>query len=116
MKTYSSAYVRAAGVRRRVNVDPEVPLIDEILAVGDVTFQQKCMEKFVQFAIRTARSFGRPTTPGSVRNFCDRAIWLDHGAVKAQGKPADVIDEYTETMLMRKPTMVQPAAAVGRSA
>ncbi len=99
VKTYSSGmYVRLA-FAVAINVDPELLLIDEILAVGDVTFQQKCMEKFVQF-----RDDGRTLVlvthdTSSVRNFCDRAIWLDHGVVKAVGKPADVIDEYTETML-----------------
>jgi lipopolysaccharide transport system ATP-binding protein len=99
VKTYSSGmYVRLA-FAVAINVDPELLLIDEILAVGDVTFQQKCMEKFVQF-----RDDGRTLVlvthdTSSVRNFCDRAIWLDHGEIKAEGKPADVIDEYTETML-----------------
>ncbi len=99
VKNYSSGmYVRLA-FAVAINVDPELLLIDEILAVGDVTFQQKCMEKFVQF-----RDDGRTLVlvthdTSSVRNFCDRAIWLDHGVVKANGSPADVIDEYTETML-----------------
>jgi ABC-2 type transport system ATP-binding protein len=99
VKTYSSGmYVRLA-FAVAINVDPELLLIDEILAVGDVTFQQKCMEKFVQF-----RDDGRTLVlvthdTSSVRHFCDRAIWLDHGQIKAEGKPSDVIDEYTETML-----------------
>ncbi len=99
VKTYSSGmYVRLA-FAVAINVDPELLLIDEILAVGDVTFQQKCMEKFVQF-----RDDGRTLVlvthdTSSVRHFCDRAIWLDHGEIKAEGKPSDVIDEYTETML-----------------
>jgi ABC-2 type transport system ATP-binding protein len=99
VKNYSSGmYVRLA-FAVAINVDPELLLIDEILAVGDVTFQQKCMEKFVQF-----RDDGRTLVlvthdTSSVRNFCDRAIWLDHGVVKANGSPADVIDQYTEAML-----------------
>lgn len=99
VKTYSSGmYVRLA-FAVAINVDPELLLIDEILAVGDVTFQQKCMEKFVQF-----REDGRTLVlvthdTGSVRHFCDRAIWLDHGQIKADGPPADVIDEYNEAML-----------------
>lgn len=99
VKTYSSGmYVRLA-FAVAINVDPELLLIDEILAVGDVTFQQKCMEKFVQF-----REDGRTLVlvthdTGSVRHFCDRAIWLDHGEIKADGPPADVIDEYNEAML-----------------
>lgn len=104
VKTYSSGmYVRLA-FAVAINVDPELLLIDEILAVGDVTFQQKCMEKFVQL-----RDDGRTLVlvthdTSSVRNFCDRAIWIDHGTVKADGKPAEVIDEYIETMLEAEET------------
>ncbi len=99
VKTYSSGmYVRLA-FAVAINVDPELLLIDEILAVGDVTFQQKCMQKFVDF-----REHGRTLVlvthdTSSVRDFCDRAIWLDHGVIRAEGEPAEVIDEYTETML-----------------
>jgi ABC-2 type transport system ATP-binding protein len=99
VKTYSSGmYVRLA-FAVAINVDPELLLIDEVLAVGDVAFQQKCMEKFVQF-----RDDGRTLVlvthdAGSVRNFCDRAIWLDHGRVTRSGDPAPVLDEYTESML-----------------
>lgn len=99
VKTYSSGmYVRLA-FAVAINVDPELLLIDEILAVGDVTFQQKCMEKFVDFR-QQGRTLVLVTHDAiTVRNFCDRAIWLDHGSIRAEGDPADVIDEYTETML-----------------
>jgi ABC-2 type transport system ATP-binding protein len=99
VKTYSSGmYVRLA-FAVAINVDPEMLLIDEILAVGDVTFQQRCMEKFVEFRDqgRTIVLVTHDLT--SVRNFCDRAIWLEHGVVSGQGDPAALVDEYTETML-----------------
>jgi ABC-type polysaccharide/polyol phosphate transport system ATPase subunit len=99
VKTYSSGmYVRLA-FAVAINVDPELLLIDEILAVGDVTFQQKCMQKFVDLREQNRTLVLVTHDTGSVRHFCDRAIWLDHGRIKADGKPADVIDEYTETML-----------------
>lgn len=104
VKTYSSGmYVRLA-FAVAINVDPDLLLIDEILAVGDISFQQKCMEKFVQF-----RNEGRTLVlvthdSSSVRHFCDRAIWLDHGVIRASGPPADVIDEYNEVMLHSAPT------------
>jgi len=99
VKTYSSGmYVRLA-FAVAINVDPELLLIDEILAVGDVTFQQKCMEKFVDFRTQ-GRTLVLVTHDGNtVREFCDRAIWLDHGVIRRDGDPADVVDEYTETML-----------------
>jgi lipopolysaccharide transport system ATP-binding protein len=99
VKTYSSGmYVRLA-FAVAINVDPELLLIDEILAVGDVSFQQKCMEKFVELREQNRTLVLVTHDTGSVRHFCDRAIWLDHGQIKADGVPADVIDEYTETML-----------------
>ena len=105
VKTYSSGmYVRLA-FAVAINVDPDLLLIDEILAVGDVSFQKKCMEKFVDF-----RNQGRTLVlvthdPYTVREFCDRAIWLDHGVIRRDGDPAEVVDEYTETMLGAEPTV-----------
>lgn len=99
VKNYSSGmYVRLA-FAVAINVDPELLIIDEILAVGDVTFQQRCMQKFVEF-----REQGRTIVlvthdMGSVRNFCDRAIWLEHGEIAGRGDPADLVDTYTEKML-----------------
>ena len=99
VKTYSSGmYVRLA-FAVAINVDPELLLIDEILAVGDVTFQQRCMEKFVELRNQNRTLVLVTHDTGNVRHFCDRAIWIDHGQVRAEGKPGDVIDIYTETML-----------------
>jgi ABC-2 type transport system ATP-binding protein len=99
VKTYSSGmYVRLA-FAVAINVDPRLLIIDEILAVGDVTFQQRCMEKFVEF-----RADGRTIVlvthdMNSVKNMCDRAIWLRHGVVTGHGDPSELVDEYTEQML-----------------
>lgn len=99
VKTYSSGmYVRLA-FAVAINVDPELLIVDEVLAVGDVTFQRRCMEKFVEF-----RDSGRTIIIvthelGTVKNLCDRAIWLEHGKLVDQGDPADLVDAYTERML-----------------
>lgn len=99
VKTYSSGmYVRLA-FAVAINVDPELLLIDEILAVGDVTFQKKCMEKFVDFRTQGRTLVLVTHDTHTVREFCDRAIWLDHGVVRRDGDPAEIVDEYTETML-----------------
>ncbi len=99
VKTYSSGmYVRLA-FAVAINVDPDLLLIDEILAVGDVTFQKKCMEKFVDFRTQGRTLVLVTHDAFTVREFCDRAIWIDHGVVRRDGDPADVVDEYTETML-----------------
>ncbi len=99
VKTYSSGmYVRLA-FAVAINVDPDLLLIDEILAVGDVTFQKKCMEKFVDFRTQGRTLVLVTHDASTVREFCDRAIWLDHGVLRRDGDPAEVVDEYTETML-----------------
>lgn len=99
VKTYSSGmYVRLA-FAVAINVDPELLIVDEILAVGDVSFQRRCMEKFVEF-----RNEGRTIIivthdMTSVKNMCDRAVWLEHGNVTGIGDPGDLVDAYTEHML-----------------
>ncbi len=99
VKTYSTGmYVRLA-FAVAINVDPQLLIIDEILAVGDVTFQQKCLEKFVDF-----RNEGRTIVlvthaMNSVKDMCDRAIWLTHGVVTGEGDPAELVEAYTEMML-----------------
>ena len=99
VKTYSSGmYVRLA-FAVAINVDPRLLIIDEILAVGDVTFQQRCLEKFVEF-----RNDGRTIVLvthdlGSVKNMCDRAIWLKHGVITGEGDPSELVEAYTEQML-----------------
>ena len=99
VKTYSTGmYVRLA-FAVAINVDPQLLIIDEILAVGDVTFQQKCNEKFVDF-----RNEGRTIVlvthaMNSVKDMCDRAIWLTHGQITGEGDPAELVEAYTEMML-----------------
>jgi len=99
VKTYSSGmYVRLA-FAVAINVDPQLLIVDEILAVGDVSFQRRCMEKFVEF-----RNDGRTIVlvthdMGSVKNLCDRALWLERGRAVDQGDPGGLVDAYTERML-----------------
>lgn len=99
VKTYSSGmYVRLA-FAVAINVDPQLLIVDEILAVGDVSFQRRCLEKFVEF-----RNEGRTIVlvthdMSSIKNLCDRAIWLEHGKVVDAGDPSDLVEAYTERML-----------------
>ena len=98
VKTYSSGmYVRLA-FSIAINVEPDLLIIDEILAVGDIDFQRKCTERFLEF-----RNSGRTTVLvthdlESVRTMCDRAVWLDHGNLRGTGNPGEIVDGYTESM------------------
>lgn len=113
VKTYSSGmYVRLA-FAVAINVDPELLIVDEVLAVGDVTFQRRCMEKFVEF-----RDSGRTIIIvthelGTVKNLCDRAIWLEHGKLVDQGDPSHLVDAYTERMLGASTQAVDGSARRG---
>ncbi len=90
VKTYSSGmYVRLA-FSVAINVDPRLLIIDEVLAVGDVTFQQRCLEKFVEF-----RNDGRTIVLvthdlASVRNMCDRASLAEAGTCQRRRGPDEV--------------------------
>lgn len=99
VKTYSSGMYLRLAFSVAIHVDPELLLIDEILAVGDIAFQRKCMDRFVQFREQGRTLIIVTHDTGSVRHFCDRAIWLDHGKIVEDGDPAPVIDRYTESML-----------------
>ena len=94
VKDYSSGMYVRLGFAVAINVEPEVLVIDEVLAVGDESFQRKCMEKFADL-----RSQGRTVaivthTLGTVRTLCDRAVWLKQGRVEMIGDPAEVVDAY----------------------
>jgi ABC-2 type transport system ATP-binding protein len=88
-------YVRL-GFSVAINVDPEILLVDEVLAVGDANFQDKCMEKFAEFrrAGKTVILVSHAT--GTMRSLCDEVAWLDHGKLIGLGDPADIIDSYVE--------------------
>lgn len=96
VKTYSSGmYVRLA-FATAINVDPDVIIIDEALAVGDVGFQQKCMMKLKQLQ-RTGKTilFVSHDT-SAVKSLCDRAILMDHGRVVERGSPEMVVNKYLQ--------------------
>jgi len=100
VKFYSSGmYVRLA-FAVAVHVDPELLLIDEVLAVGDEPFQHKCMEKIKQFQ-RDGRTIVFVTHGlDGVRQFCDRVLMLEHGEVVVDGSPIEAVrafrNRYTE--------------------
>ena len=96
VKTYSSGMYVRLGFSVAVNVDPEVLLVDEVLAVGDAQFQRRCMEKFAQYRAegRTVVVVSHDTS--TMRTFCDRVARLEHGRLVASGEPADVVDDYED--------------------
>jgi ABC-type polysaccharide/polyol phosphate transport system ATPase subunit len=94
VKNYSSGMYVRLGFSVAINVDPDILLIDEILAVGDEQFQRRCNEKFGEFKQHGKTVLIVSHSLGSVRNMCDRVALLDHGRMKELGPAAEVIDAY----------------------
>ena len=103
VKNYSSGMYVRLGFSVAINVDPDVLLVDEVLAVGDAAFQQKCTQKFADL-----RNAGKTIVIVShdssvMRGMCDEVAWLEHGRLHSVGKPSEVVDEYIdETMAERE--------------
>jgi ABC-2 type transport system ATP-binding protein len=94
VKNYSSGMYIRLGFSVAINVDPDILLVDEILTVGDESFQRKCAQKFddLKDAGKTIVIVSHGL--GSVKELCDEVALLDHGHLVSVGKPDDVIDTY----------------------
>jgi ABC-2 type transport system ATP-binding protein len=98
VKNYSSGMFVRLGFSVAITVEPDILLVDEVLAVGDESFQQRCMEKFADL-----RTSGRTVVIVShsldtVRNMCDAAAWLDHGTLQKEGDAHEVVSAYLESV------------------
>src|SRR5687768_405558 len=94
VKTYSSGMYMRLGFAVAIHVDPEVLLVDEVLAVGDEGFTHKCLDKFAEFKRRGKTILLVTHSLGLVERFCDEALWLDGGQMKAMGDPKRVVGAY----------------------
>jgi ABC-2 type transport system ATP-binding protein len=96
VKNYSSGMYVRLGFSIAINVDPEILLVDEVLAVGDANFQDKCMEKFADFRRAGKTVVLVSHSMGSMRALCDEVAWLDHGKLMASGAASEVVGDYTD--------------------
>ncbi len=94
VKTYSSGMYMRLGFAVAIHVDPAVLLVDEVLAVGDEGFTHKCLDKFGEFKRRGKTILLVTHSLGLVERFCDEALWLDGGEMKAMGDPKRVVGAY----------------------
>jgi len=111
VKTYSSGMYVRLGFAVAVHVDPEILLIDEVLAVGDEEFSQKCIAKIQEMKYRGVTLLFVTHQLDQVRNLCDRALWLDHGMTEAIGDPVRVVDHYLQEVSGTVAAPVTTAAA-----
>ncbi len=94
VKNYSSGMYVRLGFSVAINVDPDVLLVDEVLAVGDAEFQRKCTEKIAEFHKQGKTIVLVSHTLPTVRALCDEVALLDHGALIDIGTPGHIIDHY----------------------
>lgn len=94
VKTYSSGMFVRLAFSVAVNVDPEVLIVDEALAVGDIAFQAKCFRKMEEFRAKGVTILFVSHDLGTVVQLCDRAVLLERGQVRALGPAKEVVDEF----------------------
>jgi ABC-type polysaccharide/polyol phosphate transport system ATPase subunit len=94
VKNYSSGMYVRLGFSIAINVDPDILLVDEVLAVGDEQFQRRCLERVTELRDAGKTIVVVSHSLGTVRSQCDSAIWLDHGRVRAAGLAGDIADQY----------------------
>ncbi len=94
VKTYSSGMYMRLGFAVAIHVDPDVLLVDEVLAVGDEGFTHKCLDKFAEFKRRNKTILLVTHSLGLVERFCDEALWMDGGQMKGLGDPKRIVGAY----------------------
>jgi lipopolysaccharide transport system ATP-binding protein len=94
VKHYSSGMYVRLGFSVAVHVEPEILLVDEVLAVGDAAFQRRCLERIDQMRANGTTIVFVSHDLNAVRRLCQRAIWLEKGCIVADGSPEAVVGEY----------------------
>lgn len=94
VRTYSSGMYMRLAFAVAINVDADILLVDEVLAVGDQHFQEKCIAKMKELKKQGKTMVFVTHSLGTVKDFCNRAVWLNNGVIKMDGNPDEVIDAY----------------------
>ena len=98
VRTYSSGMYMRLAFAVAINVDADILLIDEILAVGDAAFQAKCFEKMKEIKARGTTIVIVSHALSQIEQLCERSIWIDEGRIRMDGTPRDVHPHYMERM------------------
>lgn len=98
VRTYSSGMYTRLAFAVAINVNAQILLIDEILAVGDTNFQEKCFNKLREIKASGTTIVIVSHSLGQIEQFCDRTIWINHGKIVLDGLPREVHPEYLDYM------------------
>lgn len=96
VKNYSSGMYVRLGFSIAINVDPDILLVDEVLAVGDAVFQRRCNEKFADFRRAGKTVVIVSHAADAMRTMCDKVAWLQDGQVVSEGRPEEIVDDYVD--------------------
>lgn len=101
VKTYSSGMFVRLAFAIQANVDPDIFIVDEALAVGDTYFVHRCMHRFHEMQRKGKTIILVTHDATAVRQLCDRAIWVDGGIVVAMGDKSEIIDSYLSHLFLK---------------
>ncbi len=102
VKHYSSGMYMRLGFAVAVHVEPDILLVDEVLAVGDATFQRKCLDRVVELSRAGVTIMLVSHDLGTIQSFCKRAIWFEKGVIHSSGHPTDVVMAYLNYMAQQE--------------
>ncbi len=102
IRTYSSGMVMRLAFSVVAHLDPDILLVDEVLAVGDESFQKKCMEKIMSFKNKDVTILFVSHNLNLVQNLCNRVMWIDNHTIKAIGEPEEVCKAYLSILENQK--------------
>lgn len=114
IRTYSTGMVMRLGYSVAAAVSPDVLVVDEVLAVGDAYFQQKCFDHLRRFLKNGGTVLFVSHDPQAVLRICDRAVLLERGRLIADGPPADVLETYNARIAQHAPTLADAGRHVLR--
>lgn len=98
LRTYSSGMRMRLGFSIAAHSDPDVLLIDEVLSVGDMSFQRKCKERIAEYKAQGTAVLLVSHNPSEVEELCEQVLWLEHGRVRALGDSRVVLEEYRSSV------------------
>ncbi len=113
VKTYSSGMYMRLGFAVAINVNPDILLIDEVLAVGDASFIPKCLEKIAEFKKKKKTIVFVSHALDTVTSICDEVVWLKRGEIQIIGDPKKVVDAYLQDVLSKEEKRFMDAHKAG---
>jgi ABC-type polysaccharide/polyol phosphate transport system ATPase subunit len=104
LRTYSTGMVMRLAFSVAINVDPDILIIDEVLGVGDEAFFAKCVDQILRFRNAGKTILCASHSVGTLKSLCQRALWLDHGRLVADGSLNQVAEAYHESIAAGRPS------------